>query len=405
MTNQIQDTLDFSKHLSFDDYICLRDHDLSQPESDAYSMNHDEQSEYGIWLKKDRELFGAVIPKAMNSFLAELKKSGRLKPVCNSENISTSFINAWNAISKAEKLEDAKSALDVITGRFESTMMLRICLGHLPAEEGYKKYCETMTQGDISHFKTEVNETCSITGERAIIEFRNWECVFGNYVNGKFCVSGPTEKRPSVFHQSIEFKTGNLLIADWFRINEFTKTVKQENQPSLDSEHGRELQTKYYAEKFGFISVCLGNTCPSILENNGKLIIGTVQEKHEESKSPEFKDHGYVCTDLWAATIIEEETLINIVAGKVGLEKAKTLVADHLTENDVARVKVTPGQYHLYFHGDYDGFHKSFSTDGLDLSNVCDPLFVISNEQLVLKDPKLTKEDSPVRVSKNKPAK
>jgi len=59
----------------------------------------------------------------------------------------------------------------------------------------------------------------------------------------------------------------------------------------------------------------------------------------------------------------------------------------HLTgldEEDVVRIPVTPGTWHLYFSGDEDDFARAFKPLDLDLPAALRPLFVLSPRPLAL---------------------
>jgi hypothetical protein len=112
----------------------------------------------------------------------------------------------------------------------------------------------------------------------------------------------------------VVLKTGNLLVNDWFRIPEFTEAV--EKRFPLNARKGREDQTHYYAEKFGFVSVGVGNSCAGVYQDGNMILLG----HHDEEETPapaNLTDVGSVCTDLWAATFVEYETLVEIVTRKL----------------------------------------------------------------------------------------
>lgn len=412
MTQLIQKHLDFSDFFSIEDFRKFIDHKKTRPAIEQYASIANPEGELGIaynqWCEQSRRLTDELVIAAVKRYLLKMKDAGKFLPVINSDEVSTKFINAWNRIAKNEPTDIKDDSINYVSNRLGKLIYSSVYSITKVDTENYSSLCKYITEGNFQWYEVDIADECRKTGKDLLLQFEGWNCMHGRYENEKFEVSQKIEKRPSIAYASVSFKTGNLLIADWFRIEEFTNVVDEsKNLESVNSELGREVQTQRYANEFNFISVSVGNSCPTIFENQGKLIFGYVDEESERYISSKnkakssFKEIGSVCTDLWAATIIEEENLIDIVATKVGRDDAKLLVTEYLTKNDVERVKVDPGEYHIYFHGNSHGFHESFATDSFDLSSVCEPYFVVSNEPLELKDPKTTISSTPLK--KNKP--
>lgn len=174
-----------------------------------------------------------------------------------------------------------------------------------------------------------------------------------------------------------EFKTGKLLINDWFRVktNAFNEAVKHlDVKGSINFSNIREEQIKKYAQE-NMISVNIGNTCPSVYLKNGHLLIG---QGPELKKGKTYK--GNVCTDLWNATIIDEEEfchkLKNYGLNDSDIAEALREVKDTWT---TVQFKVEPGQYRLHYCADYEKFNQLYRRkDGqIDLGSRYKPYFVI----------------------------
>lgn len=412
MENKNNANLDFSEVFSMEDYKTYIDHKNTRPEIvNITSITNVEDVltlAYKQWSKQSRKLLDELVITAIEKFLLKMKAAGKFAPVSNSDEVSTRFINAWNRIAIAETSDVEAELIKFVANRLGKLVYSSVYSISNVDVDNYKSLCKYMSEGNFQWYEVDINDECRKTGKDLNLQFKGWNCMHGSFVNNNFVLSEIIEKRPAVAHTTVSFKTGNLLIADWFRIEEFTNVVDESKDPdSIGSEAGREQQTQQYAKEFNFISVSVGNTCPTIFENQGKLVFGYINEEFgqynpsRKKTKDSFTEVGSVCTDYWAATIIEEENLIDIIATKIGQDNAKSLVKEYLTKNDVKRIRVEPGQYHIYFHGNSHGFHESFATDSFDLSRVCDPYFVVSNEALELKDPKEAIKSAPVK--KHKP--
>jgi hypothetical protein len=175
----------------------------------------------------------------------------------------------------------------------------------------------------------------------------------------------------------IEFKTGKLLINDWFRVEGdlFKNAVSSlKLDGCINYATGREAQIFNYA-KNNVISVNIGNTCPSVYVKNGHLLVGRGPEL---KKGKTFK--GNVCTDLWNATIIDEYEFVNKLknngASEADISEALRQVKDTWT---TIQIKVEPGIYRVHFCADYEEFNKLYNQkdDKIDFGKKYYPYFLI----------------------------
>lgn len=175
------------------------------------------------------------------------------------------------------------------------------------------------------------------------------------YVGGHFVPMKPIAFKNKIYEKTIVLKTGNLIINDWFRCdkNEFSKAIENNKiNFEINYTEGRVEQISHYAEKFNFVSVNVGNTCPSIFQFGNQILIG---------EGPESKRAGMVCTDLWNASIIEEEHFLNIlVKSGITTAKAKTHLKEIKKVWTCTSIKVAPGTYKLSFMGRHDDFAVNY---------------------------------------------
>ena len=131
-----------------------------------------------------------------------------------------------------------------------------------------------------------------------------------------------------------------------------------------------------YAEHFSFVSVHVGNTSPNMYAAPDGLVAAV--------SGKEFAPIGRICTDYRAATIIDEQTLVDIIAQKMEREAAQAIVQEYLAQNDVQRFVTAPGTYHLYFHANQTRFAENTAALDVDLAGFEDPFFILANRPIAL---------------------
>lgn len=143
----------------------------------------------------------------------------------------------------------------------------------------------------------------------------------------------------------------------------------------INSAKGRVESSLDYA-KYNFAHVHLTNGYVGVYQVNGNLYIGDGPDREDQKKGKIFK--GSICTDLWAGSVIDESTFIDILVSK-GMTKANAL--KELKEQKKIwtniSVKVKPGKYKLSFCGDYEEFNKKFrkKNKSLKLASKYKPYF------------------------------
>jgi hypothetical protein len=377
----------FADYFSFKDFMKFAKNEMKRDPD----INKDDRVRREAYQKMRTE----IMAPAVIGFLKQLREDGKLERIANAEGRAFYFLNAWNGwFDNSEDFQEYPDhTFRAIANQFDHRAIFRpVYQGRKDIEAGadpetvwkaaYAQVIETMNKGDFPYWDSSGSITCTRTDEHLALDIEGWKITLGGYdKNYDFVPFSAPAQEIGIVEHAFEVKTGNLLIADWFRIDEFSKAVDDYDGPSINSEKGRIMQALHYAEKHGFLSVSVGNTCPRVFSVDGTLVIGRCDDDEVEDASL-----GMVCTDLWWATIIERERLVEIVAQSVDSEKAEQLVADYLAEHDlITEVKVEPGTYHLYFDGDRGEFHNKFHSDDLDLGEI-EPMFVLSNRKLELSE-------------------
>lgn len=351
-------------------------------------------------------------------YLKTLRSEGFIKPIENSKNRGNFFINSWNRFAlEQEKEYDIDRIIRAVFGRLLSMSAVSFTLDferkeQEPTEDDfrqeYEKFVTIATNGNFGMKKETLNDyffqieslNCEKTDDYLSFEIKNWNITLYKFEEEKRTfVPAEIPEEQGIEHRVIEFKTGNLLIADWFRIEAFTKEVKnQDKHKSVNSSLGRVQETDAHL-KNNIIHISVGNTCPHIFRHEDKIVIGR-HDYHEDdfetdeefedfiisTETPNEFDLGSVCTDLWWVTILEYETLIKILARSMTPKEAK-LVADKYLEDTFNHTSLTiePGEYHLYFCGNSEEkFDKMFDNSEIRKGKV-KPFFTFSKTLLSYK--------------------
>ena len=125
----------------------------------------------------------------------------------------------------------------------------------------------------------------------------------------------------------------------------------------------------------------LGNCSPGIFVKDDNLIFGRENEDMDVSNKG-YIQKGRVCTELWAATIVEKDQLVDIIVNKLFKDNnnqgskddykvhAQQKVENYLLENkfNITKIKVKPGQYKLKFHGTYNKFSEKSENEDIPLN-------------------------------------
>lgn len=366
--------------------------------------------------------------KSLHNFLQDYKKENYLGPIVNGESHVTNPSSFWNKYmeGKVTNLQEVTNELDVL---FSKAMFYTIMDAERKAEDtkqdpaklAYDMWTAQVDKGDFRSFILPDSSYCFCCGERFCMEVKGWQPKFlaiewsnengkskMNYVDPKTCFGNNIE------HLEVEFKTGELLVSDWFRIPEFSKVTEEDFD--VNSTQGRVAQVKYLLENFNFLSIPSTGSA-DIFKHGNCFAFGNYDEEYgilddssgytdEEleaimkAQSDEvtdgdhtYKSLGYVNSGLRNVTIIEKDQLIAVVAKHESvdndLEKAKEIVEEYLKENsyEIKKLKVKPGNYTVSFCGNWYDFNKNLK-DSEKFSPNFEPYFTLKNNQELTKTKK-----------------
>jgi hypothetical protein len=385
----------FRNHLSLENFKLLANFKINNPEPAPTTKSEYNCPAKQAWRSRKHDLYTSLIGNAILSFIIELKNNNELKPFSNSEGYSIQFSDDWATLISEDKLNEYeyKWLMDRIDRVFAPLKHIieftcihitpLDCTLILTEEQKYERLVSFINDGNFDWSEIDSDDVCDYTGIKMKTIFTNWIPTLGTVSRDeKLCFNPvPNIKADnSVRTIEIEFKTGNLLINDWFRIDGFDDIVETERLPSINSGFGIEANIRHYIKNYGFISCFVGNSSPEIFMSSDKntLVFG---HHDEEIELQNFNNIGSVCTDLWWASIIEEEVLLDIITKTQG-DNAHALIreyADNLWTMN--RVKIEPGIYTLYFYPRHQHFSSRIKETGIILGNITEPYFALIKKE------------------------
>ncbi len=312
-----------------------------------------------------------VFYKAVISFLKDKAMAGELEMPNFSKSHEAHFLTNWESLIQNNLTHYQEETMSQYFKGVLDFSVIPFAYAKEPSgniEETYQKLVEKMNIGTFEKHDLSVDSQCFNCGKRINVLGKNWKLALAeiDYKNNKIT---PLKEciEDKLYEVKVEFKTGELLIADWFRIEEFTKKVEYNSDytdVSINFALGR-LKSTQHAAELGFVTVHVGNTCPHILQKDEDFIFGRFEYDPDGGEEPtqiaDYQEKGMVCTDLWNVTVIDKSRLIEIVAASTGLEKAEKIVEEYIVENksNMDIIHVQPGEYTITF----DPKKELFSSD------------------------------------------
>lgn len=343
----------FSDFYSFDQFSLLMK---------GFEETRSEAKSFDLFFEQKK-----VVAKSIISFLKEKSKNGELYSIDNGSTHEASFLTSWSNLIKGEMKEGWDEPL--LERAFSGIPMFRLQLlkNKNPTADTqilYQEFTSLIDRGNLDVYEINVDCSCKNCDKKVFASGSDWKLSLQEFDMNthehrimKACVARVEQE------VEIEFKTGELLIADWFRIDEFSKKVKYNadySDASINSSLGC-IKSTQHAAKHGFVTVHVGNSCPQIYQQGDSFVFGHAHDSDDDGfeedgvSIPGYENKGYVCTDLWNVTVIDKARLVEIIAETKG-EEAQNIVEDYIAKNEVTTAKVEPGIYKVTFNPFVESF-------------------------------------------------
>lgn len=323
----------------------------------------------------EHERLESAAAESIARFMADLRAAGALH---TSDALAerNRWVAAWNRfVRDPDDQYAADSSLRPLI-----TLLEKQCLFARTAEEHlmqnrYAYVCGKLDSGCFGNWDFDgcSAEPCPATGEKLRPMLQDgWKPVLlkfsfeGTASDERFEVITDGIPEQQVLHVAIPTPSGNMIAADWFRFGEnlFTTAVDARSLDfEINYEFGRRAQTEYYAREFGFLSISVGNSSPSLLQRDGHLVLAS----ETGDGYPDGKPLGSVCTDLWWATVIDEVVLRDLIARKHGDTGLAALDEYLAKDRNHFKFKAPKGTLHAYYSAGRKTL-KEFTPEGIDFN-------------------------------------
>lgn len=150
-------------------------------------------------------------------------------------------------------------------------------------------------------------------------------------------------KKVGTYSFDINFPTGTLICTDWFPYGK-ELLLHLDNGRSINSNLGIYERSQKYAE-LNLVHMFVGNTCPSVYYKDGTLLVGRNGYDEDNDKELSLMEDGeymgYICTDLWWASIVDAEIYKKLLIDKFGEEESLSM----FNEIEMLEKTIKPGKY------------------------------------------------------------
>jgi len=196
------------------------------------------------------------------------------------------------------------------------------------------------------------DERDHVSGEKFQFELRDWNLVFGRRPARGQQLEEVEDLPPAGLHAvEIDVPTGDLLVADWFRVEGFTELVDEGDPWRGGSQAENERDAERYAREYGFISVASALRSLSILTNGNQIAIGHHDEDGPHPLPAGYQSFAHHTIDLRKVSVVDRSLLTVILTRIHAPKRAAKLCEEFAAGADTRRLTIAPGRYRVTSSG------------------------------------------------------
>lgn len=192
--------------------------------------------------------------------------------------------------------------------------------------------------------------------------FENWKPKFitRSLERGASQELPPIDVSP-ITHMEVDIPTGEMLLCDWMRIEQFTAALDTKEKFDISSASDRIERTIEGVRKFNVMEVKIGNGSGCIVVDRDaasgditQIRIGDLScdDETDEQINPSLETCGSITTDYHGATIVDRQDLKNILLATMDDAAAEAAINHLINEHPYQKpivINIPPGKYHFYF--------------------------------------------------------
>jgi len=253
--------------------------------------------------------------------------------------------------------------------------------------------------------------TCQVTGKHLRIGGTLFAPVLTQFTADYKEEAAPVVETPkAALHFEIPLPTGELVMADWLRMEGFKEgllaRVGGDDFYEINGAVGLDERMQDYFTKGGLAIVQVGNRSPYAYDDTkGVWRMGHIDENHFYNEDGERNDLDMpleawtTCTDLWANVFADRSVMVDILMASgvyESREAADKALLEYVDESYGASInKIDADHLHVYAptgHGFHTGsFVEKFRAEELEYGDWREDLYVLSAEPLTV-DPEVVLE-------------
>jgi len=324
---------------------------------------------------QDEHVLRCGAPEAM-AHLAAARDAGLMTRIAGSRGRRIRLVDAWNAFAAGSPQDETFLSwtmgftflLGVVTARMAATRE-GVAKG---AERAHREICEAFDRGDMRYntpgarfrFDSQMDE---VGGEFCEIVVKGWQGTLQAFdlKQDRTVVLTDIVAVP-LTHLDIDLPTGELLMADWFRIDAFTKAVDERldarlsdhrsgEQYSIGSDLGGMNLAKAHLEDAGILQIRTddGSVVVDVADEDDRLVASRSHHpgmRRKHAHAPEgHRRAGTIDCDRHTVMIADRAQIVLLLTEGGDAAPEGTIdryMADH---RHVVRTSVRPGRWRIHF--------------------------------------------------------
>lgn len=349
---------------------------------------------------RDEHVLRNGAPEAM-AHLAAARDAGLMTRISGSRGRRIRLVDAWNAFAEGRPQDEEYLAwtmgftfiLGIVTARFGAQREGSA----KAAESAHRGICEAFDRGDMRYntpgarfrFDSIMDE---IGGDFCELVIEGWKGELRAFdLRQDRTVVLPDLIGAPLTHLDIDLPTGDLMMADWFRIDAFTKAVDRRldarlsdrrsgEQYNVASQIGAVNLAEAHLEDAGILRIAAddGSVVVDVAEGDDRLVASRSYfpgMRGDRTQAPEGHRRAGTIDCAHHAVMVADRAQLVLLLAEGGDATPEATIDRYMDENSyTVRTKVEPGRWRIHFGPD---FHRRANRRKLGIPKGISPWFTM----------------------------
>jgi hypothetical protein len=318
---------------------------------------------------------------AFGDHLTALRDQGRLTPIADVDDRGLAWPDAWNRFVDGEPLEFSDTFFEPFTSTIWPHYVSRIPGQKARVfERDYAALVKAVDEGSLD-VEYRLYRPCKLTGVKALVKMNSgWEITAHKelprylHIQGKATAPIGAVPPPEVVELRVPAPSGKILVADWIHLSEglFSAMIRvgAPHDP-VDSVLGSIAHSRHYAEKFGLLSIPVGEDTPKLRRQGGHFLLDCTSSSADAQQicsavlKPSFEGH------MDTASMIDVQVLTDLLKKQLGDEEGIRTARFYVESNVHRIIDVESGELFMYIPsrpgriGEFECVNADVSMEGL----------------------------------------